>query len=116
MDQHIREQANALAQALQQSGEYQRYLEARELMMQNAHLYAVYEEYKRAQVQLQASILSGKRDEVLEKRLQHLTELLYFDEEAAAFLLAEYALQQTVGGVYRMLARAVELDTGYLEE
>lgn len=116
MELHLKENTAALAQAMRESAEYRQYREARELAFESAHIRALYEEYKRLQVQLQAAALSGRRDEAQEKRLQALFALLHDDADASAFLLAEYMLQQTVAEIYRMLAMAVELDTSHLDE
>lgn len=116
MDKKVKQSAAALAQALEQSMEYRQYREAKELAFQSAPVRALYEEYKRAQVQLQAAALTGRRDELQEKRLEHLAALLYEEESTSALLLAEYALQQVVAEVYRTLAKAVDLDMAHLEE
>ena len=49
------------------------------------------------------------------KKLQKIGELLQFDADAAAYLMAEFRLKRMVGDVYKILADAVDIDLGLLE-
>jgi len=108
----IMDDARALAATLRESAEYTEYAAAREKAMQSESTRALYGEYRRVQMRAQADAVSGRRDEKTLERLKTLGELLQFDTDAAAFLLAEYRLTDLLGQIYRVLAEAAEVDLG----
>ena len=55
----------------------------------------------------QARAMTGETDELSDRKLQKLGELLQFDAQAAAYLLAEYRLNKLIGDVYAILAEAI---------
>lgn len=107
--------AKRLADELRQSEEYAAYTEARERATANASTRALIDEYARLQIRAQAAAVAGRRDDETMAKLQKLGELLQFDSDAAAYLMAEYRLKRMLGDVYRILAEAVGVDLGALE-
>ncbi len=107
--------AKRLAGELKASEEYVSYAEARERATANESTRALLSEYARLQLRAQAAAVSGRRDDEAMQKLQKLGELLQFDSDAAACLMAEYRLKQMLGDVYRILAEAVDIDLGALE-
>ena len=106
----IMDDANALADKLRASEEYRTYCETRERAYANPSTAALLNEFVSLRKQLQVSTETGERDEIAEKKLQKLGELLQFDADAAAYLMAEYRLNALLTDVYRLLARAVGFD------
>lgn len=107
--------AKGLARELQDSQEYQAYLDAREKIEGNTTTKALIDEYHRLQIQAQAAAVSGTNNGELLQKLQKVGEVLQFDGEASAFLLAEYRLQRMLGDVYKILAEALDIDLSALE-
>ena len=60
-------------------------------------------------------MINGDRDNEAVKKLQKIGELLQFDADASAYLLAEFRLKRMLGDVYKILAEAVDVDLGPLE-
>ena len=48
--------------------------------------------------------------------LQKLGEILMLNQEASAYLMAEFRLNQMLGDVYKILAEAIDVDLGALDQ
>lgn len=107
--------AHKLADELRQSAEYRAYVEAKERAYRSETTKNLISEYHKLQFEAQSAMLTGSRDEERLEKLQKLGELLQFDADAPAFLMAEYRLNSMLGDVYKILAAAVEVDLGALE-
>ena len=107
--------AHRLAAELKASEEYGTYAKARELAMENATTRALIDEYNKLQIRAQAAMINGDRDNEAVKKLQKIGELLQFDKDASAYLMAEFRLKRMLGDVYKILAEAVDVDLGPLE-
>ncbi len=107
--------AKRLADELRQSEEYTAYAKARERAEANESTRALLKQYERLQFRAQAAVVAGERDDETMQKLQKIVELLQFDEDASACLLAEYRFKTMLGDVYRILAEAVGVDLGALE-
>lgn len=112
----VYDNARALANDLQNSEEYTQYKAAKEAAFQNETTKALIERYHTLQMKAQAAYLSGEKDESTMEELQKLGEVLQFNSDAAAFLMAEYRLNTMLGDVYKILADAVNIDLNMLEE
>ena len=55
------------------------------------------------------------KDETMQ-RLQKIGELLQLNQDASAFLFAEYRLNRVVSDIYKIIAEAIDVDLGALEE
>lgn len=97
------------------SEEYEAYALAKERATENETTRALIDEYHRLQIRAQAAAVSGERNDALLQKLQKLGELLQFDAEASAYLLAEYRVNQMLADIYKTLAEAIGIDLGSLE-
>ena len=111
----LTDDARALADKLKASEQYRTYAEAKERAYAKESTAALLDELSALRVRTQAAAVAGKRDAEAEEELFRLGELLQFDADAAAYLLAEYRLNALLGDIYRILAEAVGLDLGALE-
>lgn len=107
--------AKVLANELKNSVEYREYTAVKARAMENNTTRALIEEYNKLQIQAQAAMISGDRESESLKKLQKIGELLQFDADASAYLMAEFRLKRMVGDVYKILAEAVDIDLGALE-
>ena len=111
----IYDNARKLADELKNSEEYRAYRAARERAFQNDSTKNLIAEYHKLQRKAQASVLGGEPNQELMQQLQKLGEVLQFDADAAAFLMAEYRLNTMLGDVYKILAEAIDIDLSALE-
>ena len=107
--------AKLLANELKSSEEYRTYHACKARALENKTTKTLIEEYNKLQIQAQAAMIAGEKDSESMKKLQKLGELLQFDADAAAYLMAEFRLKRMVGDVYKILAEAVDIDLGMLE-
>ncbi|HOR12628.1 MAG TPA: YlbF family regulator [Clostridia bacterium] len=112
----VDEAAKALATALKNSPEFKQYAKLKEIAFRKDSTRSLYAQYKRLMVQAQACEVSGRKNEELLSQLNTLAEVLQFDTEAAAFLLAEFRLNAMLGRIYKLLAEAVGADLSVLGE
>lgn len=111
----ILDQARLLAEELRKSEEYLSYAAARERAMESETTRALIAEYNRLQIRAQAAAVAGENAGELMQKLQKIGEVLQFDSDASAYLMAEYRLKRTLGDMYKILAEAVGVDLGPLE-
>ena len=107
--------ANVLASELKGSVEYREYTEAKARAMESSTTRALIEEYNKLQIRAQAAMIAGDQESDSLKKLQKIGELLQFDADASAYLMAEFRLKRMLGDVYKILAEAVDVDLGPLE-
>lgn len=106
----LMDDANALADKLRDSDEYKHYLETKARAYENPSTAALLDEFTTLRNRVSANAVTGQEDELAQKKLQKMGELLQFDSAAAEFLMAEYRLNDLLGGIYRVLAKAVGFD------
>ena len=111
----LMDDAKALADKLRASGEYTAYREAKERAYASEPTAALLDEFYSLRMKLQAASVAGTPDPEAAEKLQRLGELLQFDPAAAEYLMAEYRLNALIGDIYKLLAKAVDLDLGALE-
>ena len=107
--------AKRLADELKSSEEYREYHAIKARAMENKTTRALIEEYNKLQIQAQAAMIAGDRESEPLKKLQKIGEVLQFDADASAYLMAEFRLKRMVGDVYKILAEAVDIDLSPLE-
>jgi len=107
--------AKTLANELKNSEEYREYTVVKARAMENSTTRALISEYNKLQIHAQAAMIAGDQNSDSLKKLQKIGELLQFDADASAYLMAEYRLKRMVGDVYKILADAVDIDLGPLE-
>ena len=107
--------ATLLANELKNSAEFREYTAVKVRAMENKTTRALIDEYNKLQVQAQAAMIAGDKDSEALKKLQKIGELLQFDRDASAYLMAEFRLKRMLGDVYKILADAVDVDLSPLE-
>ena len=107
--------AKLLANELKSSIEYREYAEAKARAMEKGATRTLIGEYNKLQIRAQAAMISGDTESEALKKLQKIGELLQFDADASAYMMAEFRLKRMLGDVYKILADAVEIDLGALE-
>jgi len=112
----VYDKARELAKMLKESAEAEEYRAAQERAFANETTKALIKEYHQLQMQAQASIVSGNKDDALLERLQKIGEVLQLNKEASAYLIAEYRLNVMLSDVYKILADALDFDLSRLED
>ena len=107
--------ANRLAEELKTSDEYREYAASKTRAMENSTTRSLIEEYNKLQIHAQAAMIAGDQNSETMQKLQNIGELLQFDADASAYLIAEFRLKRMLGDVYKILAEAVDVDLGPLE-
>lgn len=111
----VYDKARELAKMLSDSEEYREYKETSEKAFENETTKALIKEYHQLQMQAQASMMSGNKDDALLEKLQKVGEILQLNADASKFLIAEFRLNRMLGDVYKILAEAIDIDLGMLE-
>ena len=107
--------AKLLANEMKNSIEYREFNAAKARAMESNTTRALIEEYNKLQIHAQAAMIAGDHESDSLKKLQKISELLQFDADASAYLMAEFRLKRMVGDVYKILAEAVDIDLSPLE-
>ncbi len=107
--------ARTLADKLKASEEYRTYRETKARAYAQPATAALLDEFYTLRMKAQASSVAGTPDAEVTEKLQKLGELLQFDAAAAEYLMAEFRLNALLGDIYKILAKAVDLDLGALE-
>ena len=77
--------------------------------------HALLDEYKRLQYQMQLCVASGRRMEEDDlQRMQKIAGLLQFNQDASAYLLAEFRFQKMLADIYKILADVAGIDLDML--
>lgn len=112
----IYDKARELAKAMAESEEYSAYKQAKEKAYANDTTKALLKEYQTLRVKLQGAIVSGQKDDEAMQRLQKIGEVLQLNQDASAYLMAEYRLNTMLSDVYKILADGIDLDLGLSED
>lgn len=104
---NVYDQARALMRALKESEEYREYMRLKDVAYEDATNSALLEEYKRLQFKLQAKMASGESlpDDDMQ-RLNQIGTLLQLNQDAGAYLLAEFRYQRLLADVFRIISEA----------
>ena len=102
--------AKELAAEIRRSREYGAYVAAREKALADEQTAALLKRFRRLRLTVQARKLSGGGAGAEEEELKKLAELLQFSPDAADYLMAEFALDRLLTGVYDAIARGVGVD------
>lgn len=111
----LMDDAQLLADKLRASEEFTAYRDAKERAYASETTAALLNEFYALRMKIQGSAVAGTPDAGATEKLQKLGELLQFDPAAAEYLMAEYRLNTLLGDIYKLLAKAVDLDLGALE-
>ena len=100
-----------LAQDIRDSEEYKTYHELKESVMSDETTAALVREYRKLQMTIQMSVMSGStagEDDM--QRFSGISALLFSKPEVSKFLLSEMQLQQAMADIFRIVTEAADLD------
>ena len=102
-----------LAQDIRDSEEYRTYHSLKESVMADETQAALIREYRKLQMTIQMSAMSGAvPDEENTQRFSGISQLLFSKPEVSQFLLAEMRLQQMLADIFRIVTEAADVDVG----
>ena len=100
-----------LAQDIRDSEEYKTYHELKEAVMSEETTAALVKEYRKLQMTIQMSAMSGKTADAEDmQRFSGISTLLFSKPEVSRFLLAEMQLQQALADIFKIVTEAADLD------
>ena len=100
-----------LAQDIRDSEEYKTYHELKEAVMSEETTAALVKEYRKLQMTIQMSAMSGKAaDEEDMQRFSGISTLLFSKPEVSQFLLSEMQLQQALADIFKIVTEAADID------
>ena len=100
-----------LAQDIRDSEEYRTYHELKESVMAEETTAALVKEYRKLQMTIQMSAMSGGKPEDEDmQRFSGISTLLFSKPEVSRFLLSEMQLQQTLADIFKIVTEAADLD------
>ena len=100
-----------LAQEIRDSEEYKTYHDLKESVMAEETTAALIREYRKLQMTIQMSAMSGNTaNEEDMQRFSGISSLLFPKPEVSQFLLAEMRLQQALADIFRILTEAADVD------
>ena len=113
----VYDKAHDLAKQIAASDDYKEYARLKQLVTADEKNKALIDEYEKLQLQAQASVMSGTEpDAETMGKLKSLGEVLQFNADVAAYLMAKYKFQTMVGDVYKIIGDACDLGLGFLKE
>lgn len=116
---NVYDQAHQLARTLKESEEYKEYARLKELAYQDGTNKALLDEYKRLQYRMQAMVASGRGAEVGGEdfqRMQKIAQVLQFNPDCGAYLMAEFRFQKMLADIYKILADVAGIDLDMLTQ
>ena len=103
--------AHRLAQDIRSSDEYRTYHELKETVMSDETVAALIREYRKLQMTIQMSVMSGTpAGEEDMQRFSGISGLLFAKPEVSRFLLSEMQLQQALADIFKIVTEAADLD------
>lgn len=114
---NVYDQAHALARTMRESEEFREFDRLRKVAYEDGTNKALLDEFKRLQFRYQASMASGTpMDENDIKRMQQIANLLQFNADASAFLMAEFRFQKMLADIYKILGDVAGIDLDMLTQ
>ena len=100
-----------LAQDIRDSEEYKTYHELKESVMAEETTAALIREYRKLQMTIQMSAMSGQTADAEDmQRFSGISTLLFSKPEVSRFLLSEMQLQQALADIFKIVTEAADLD------
>lgn len=106
----VMQRAEELAKEIRQSAQYLEFIQAEQAIQDADTAKALIKEYKRLQIVLQMSAVSGgsvSSDDM--QRFSQISSLLYAGTDTSRYLLAEMQLQRMMADVFKLLTDAAGL-------
>ncbi len=105
--------AYRLAKDIRESEEYKTYHALKESVMGEETTAALIREYRKLQVTLQMSAVSGQSaDAETMQRFSGISTLLFSKQEVSNFLMAEMRLQQAMADIFKIVTEAADVELG----
>ena len=111
--------AHQLARAMKESEEYREYERLRETAYEDETNRALLDEYKRLQYRMQALVAAGRGGDAAGEdfqRMQKIAQVLQFNPDCSAYLLAEFRFQKMLADIYKILADVAGIDLDMLAQ
>ncbi|MCR4887121.1 MAG: YlbF family regulator [Clostridiales bacterium] len=100
-----------LAQDIRDSEEYKTYHELKKVVMADETTAALIREYRKLQMTIQMSALSGRTPELEDQqRFSGISTLLFSKQEVSQFLMAEMRMQQTLADILKIVSEAADVE------
>lgn len=102
---------------MKESEEFRDYDRLRAVAYEDSTNKALLDEYKRLQYRMQVKAAGGERmaeDDF--SRMQKIAQLLQFNQDASAYLMAEFRFQKMLADVYKILADVAGIDLDLLTQ
>ena len=100
-----------LAQDIRDSEEYRTYHELKESVTADETTAALIAEYRKLQITLQMSAVSGQSADAEEmQRFSGISTLLFSKQEVSQFLMAEMRLQQAMADIFKIVTEAADVE------
>ena len=117
MAANICDTANLLARQLKETEEYTEYQRLKQLAYEDSTNRALLDELKKLQFRMQARAASGDRpDEEEMQKLVRISSLLQLNQDASAYLLAEFRYQKLIADIYKILGDTAGIDIDALTQ
>ena len=105
--------AYKVAQEIRDSEEYRTYHDLKDSVMGDETTAALIREYRKLQVTLQMSAMSGQSADAEDvQRFSGISALLFAKPEVSQYLLAEMRLQQALADIFKIVTEAAEIEIG----
>ena len=105
-----------LAQDIRDSEAYKTYHELKESVMSDETTAALIREYRKLQMTIQMSAMSGTAASAEDtQRFSGISTLLFSKPEVSQFLLSEMRLQQALADIFKIVTEAADVDMGMPE-
>lgn len=114
---NVYDTANLLAAQLKETEEYREYHRLREIAFEDSTNKALLDELKRLQFKMQAKAASGEKpeDEDMQK-LMRISSLLQLNQDASAYIVAEFRFQKMIADIYKILGDVAGIDIDALTQ
>ena len=108
---NVYDTANQLARELKETEEYREYHRLKEIAYDDSTNKALLDELKRLQFKMQAKAASGEKpeDEDMQK-LMRISSLLQLNQDASAYIMAEFRFQKLISDIYKILGDVAGID------
>jgi len=114
---YVYDKANELAKCIKESSEFDEYKKLKDLVFADDKNKGLIKEYKAMQLKAQTAYMTGTEPESeLMEKMQKLGEVLQFNKDVSAFLLAEYKFNTLIGDIYKIIGDACEIDLDLFKE
>lgn len=114
---YVYDKANELAASIRESDAFKEYKRTKDIALADEKNKGLIKDYKTMQLQAQTAYMTGNEpDAELMERMTKLGEVLQFNADVSAYLLAEYNFNTLIGDLYKIIGDACELDMDMFKE